>query len=299
MKKASGLTVFLHLLPLLAPFTLVFAAGLVFTLLQSLGIGLPPDTVGSMEPAGAVGNFSAYRAVLESEAFLSSLAYSLLVAGISALLSVLMGLFLAIALWRLPAGLKKYAVIYKIPLILPHITVGFIVLILFSQSGILSSLTHSVGITDTAGDFPNLFYNKTGSGIILSYLWKEIPFAALMTLSALGTLDTRYLQTGRMLGGSFFFNLKKLILPHVSPALHSSFIILFLYSFGAFEIPYLVGESSPQMLSITVYNLYFNRSLSSRPQAMAILTLMLLFSILFIVLYMRSVSGKTRELRRL
>lgn len=314
MKLRGGHIITLHLLPLLIPFAAFLLTGITVTVLQSLNLGFPfsntatvqtlsaraADTQAvSPEAGGTVpGLFSAYREILQSPFFYESVRHSLFIALVSAAASVAAGTALALLIWRTRRAVKKYTVIYKLPLILPHITVAFIVLILFSQSGILSSLAYKLGLIGELREFPNIFYNKTGTGIILSYIWKESPFAALMILSLLQSLDIRYLQTGSMLGGSYFRNFRFLILPHISPALHTSFIILFLYSFGAFDIPFLVGESSPRMLSITVYNLYFREQLSSRPQAMAVLTLMFLFSLIFISLYTRSVSSLNPKARK-
>jgi len=283
MKIRAGRNVILHLLPLLVPFCALFLTGISITVLQSFNIGFGASP--------GPGFFSAYQEVLDSQFFYSSVLYSLVIGLISASVSVAAGIGLALLIHNTSSALKKYTVIYKLPLILPHITVAFIVLIIFSQSGILSSLAYNLGFIDGTQGFPNIFYNKTGTGIILSYIWKETPFAALMILSLLQKLDNRYIQTGKMLGASFFRNLRVLIFPHIAPAVHTTFIILFLYSFGAFDIPFLVGESSPRMLSITVYDLYFRNQLSARPQAMAILTLMFLFSMIFITLYTRAVAS--------
>jgi len=281
----------LHLMPILIPFAALFMTGIIITVLQSFGIGfaLPEGT----------GFLSAYREVFQSPFFLASVRHSLWIGLVSASVSVMTGMFLALLIWNTTSRVKKYSVVYKIPLILPHITVAFIVMIIFSQSGLLASLAYQAGLLSEPADFPNLFYNKTGTGIILSYIWKEVPFATLMILSVLQKLDIRYIQTGTMLGAGFFRKLRHLILPHIAPAVHTTFIILFLYSFGAFDIPFLVGESSPQMLSITVFNLYFRAQLSSRPQAMAILTMMFLFSMIFITLYTRAVTAVNPKARRI
>lgn len=291
MSRRSTRSLILHLLPLLIPFAVLFLTGISITAIQSLGVGFS-------RPEGE-GLFSAYREVFQSPFFPASMRHSLWIGLVSASVSVIAGMFLALLIWKTSSRVKKYTVVYKVPLILPHITVAFIVLIIFSQSGLLASLAYQVGLISEPGEFPNLFYNKTGTGIILSYIWKEVPFAALMILSVLQKLDIRYIQTGTMLGAGIFQNLRRLILPHIAPAVHTTFIILFLYSFGAFDIPFLVGESSPQMLSITVFNLYFRSQLSYRPQAMAILTLMFLFSLIFITLYTRAVAAVNPNARRL
>jgi putative spermidine/putrescine transport system permease protein len=85
----------------------------------------------------------------------------------------------------------------------------------------------------------------------------------------------------------------------MAPAMHTSFIILFLYGFGAFDIPFILGESRPGMLSIHVYNLYFKHDLVRRPEAMAILTLMFLFAVIFIIAYAKIVQRLDNGVRKL
>jgi len=97
----------------------------------------------------------------------------------------------------------------------------------------------------------------------------------------------RHIHTARMLGASKASTFFRIVIPFLLPVINTTFIILFLYSFGAFDIPSILSESRPQMLSITVFNLYFKRDIANRPDAMAILVLMFLFSSLFIYLYSR------------
>ncbi len=135
--------------------------------------------------------------------------------------------------------------------------------------------------------------------MILAYVFKEVPFVIILALAVLRRMDPRLVETARMLGAKPTAVFLRVVLPHMLPALHTAFIILFLYGFGAFDIPFLLGESSPAMLSIETYNLYFRRDLVNRPTAMAILVCMFLFSAVFIVLYTRiaaRISGKDRKL---
>ena len=307
MSGHGGNRVVLHLLPLLLPYTALFVTGIVVTLLQSLGLlftagSVPEGAAGGAVDgvaSGAAGIAPAYREIFSSPGFFRSLRYSLWVAFASASAAVGLGTFLAIAIWRLPAGIRRAAVIYKLPLILPPVSVAFLMLLLFSQSGLLASLAYHAGLIDAAAQFPDLFYNGTGSGIILSYIWKETPFAVLMIIALLYSLDERYLHSGRMLGGGPWYRFRRIIFPHIAHAVHTTFIILFLYSFGAFDVPYLAGESAPQMLSIRVFNLYFRRELALRPQAMAILVLMLLFAVVCIIVYLRFAARMRQETRKL
>lgn len=278
-----------RLAPLALPFAALFLGGFVLALLQSLGLalGFPYES----------GLLDAYRAVLRPR-YLASFAFSLWVALASAGISTLAGALLATQVWKLPALWQRPALIYKIPLILPHIAVGFIVLTLLSRTGFAASLAFHLGLIDKPAEFPSLLYTG-GLGMILAYVYKETPFALLMALAVLRRLDPRLPQTARMLGASRTRVFLRVVLPHMAPALHAVFIILFLYTFGAFEIPFLLGQSRPDMLSIEVYNSYFQRGLEHRPAAMALLALMFFFSAAFIALYSRIVRRLDPRERKL
>lgn len=280
----------LKLSPLLIPFTVLFLGGLLLAVVQSLGIWVP------IAPEG--GMFQAYEALLRPHV-LQSAFHSFWIALISTLFSVSIGAVLAYLIWRLPERLEQLSLVYKVSLILPHIGVAFVVLVFWSQSGLVASLAHQLGLINTPQDFPALIHGGSGAGMILAYVLKEIPFVIILGHAVLKRMDPRLIQTAAMLGAGRVHIFFKLVLPHMLPALNTAAIILFLYAFGAFDIPFLLSESSPGMLSIEAFNLYFRRDLINRPTAMAILVCMFLFSIGFIVAYTRiaaRLSGKDRKL---
>ncbi|QJT07801.1 ABC transporter permease [Oceanidesulfovibrio marinus] len=280
----------LRLSPLALPCVALFGGGLALAIAQSFGVALPFPYEG--------GAFAAYQELTRPH-LAGSILLSLWVALASAGLSVICGSILAYAIWRLPNALQRWTIIYKTPLILPPIAVGFLAIIFLSRSGVLSSLAFHIGLVDTPADFPSILYGGWGGGIILAYLYKETPFVVLLSLAALRRLDPGLVQTAHMFHASRATIFRTIILPHLAPVLHTVFIILFLYSFGAFDIPYLVGESSPGMLSVEAFNLYFKRTLADRPTAMALLTLMFLFSVGFIVIYTRTASRLGQKERKL
>jgi putative spermidine/putrescine transport system permease protein len=177
--------------------------------------------------------------------------------------------------------------------------VAFVVLVFWSRSGILASIGHAFGLIESMREFPNVLYSGWGLGMILAYSLKGAPFAMLLVLALLARFDRRQIQTATMLGASGIRIFFAIVLPRLAPAVHTAFIILFLYSFGAFDIPYILSESRPGMLSIHVYNLYFKHDLARRPEAMAILTVMFAFAVLFIAAYSRIVRRLENGVRKL
>ncbi len=283
--------ILLKLSPLLIPFAIIFSTGILLTILQSLGFLLPIKAEGGM--------FSAYHSLFSSLWFYQDLGFSLYCAFVSAVFSVAIGTLFSYYIWRLPARLQQFGVLSRIPLILPHIAAAFIVLIFFSRSGYVSSVMYKMGVIKEQARFPSILFGGNGFGIIIAYVYKEVPFVMLLVTSVLKKFDFRRVETARMFGASRARIFIKIVLPFLFPVLHTSFIILFLYSFGAFDIPYVIGESHPGMLSVQVYNLYFKRDLTNRPRAMAILAVMFLFSLFFIYLYSkisRRLDVKSRRL---
>lgn len=281
----------LPLCPLLLPYLILFCGGVFLTVCQSAGFLTPLPFDGGL--------LDAYAGLFSGTAFFKSFGFSLGVAGVSAFLSVAAGSVLAFRVWQLPRQWAAAALVYKIPLILPHIAVAFVVLVFWSRSGIMASLAHALGLISSMQEFPNILYSGWGIGMILAYTLKGTPFAMLLIYALLVRFDVRQIQTAAMLGASGIRIFFQIVLPRLAPAMHTGFIILFLYNFGAFDIPYILGESRPGMLSIRVYNLYFKHDLARRPEAMAILTVMFCFAVLFIAAYSKIVARMEDGVRKL
>ncbi len=282
---------FLHLAPLLIPYVSLFCAGVILAGVQSLGIGSPV-------PLHA-GVGAAYARLFHASWFYEMVGFSLYVAVVSAILATGGGTLIACGIWGMPEFFKRMSGVYRMTLILPHSAIGFIILVFCSRTGLLASLAHALGMIVSPEEFPDILYGRYGLGVIAAYTYKGIPFAILMVLGLLAGFDRRLFTCARMLGGGRVRIFFRILLPAIAPAMHSVFIILFLYAFGAFDIPYLLGASRPGMLSIEVYNLYFNRDLVNRPLAMAILMLMFVFSVFFIMMYTRVVASLGERERKL
>lgn len=265
----------LRLLPIGVPFLLIFLYGIVYAILQSFGFITPVPSDFKV--------LDSYKVLVSDPWFIKSCLYSLKIAFISAIISLFVGSVMAYWLWNLDD--KKYTIVYKIPIILPHIVAAFFIQIFFSRSGLLSTILYNIGIIKTITDFPLLVYSDSGIGIIMAYIYKEVPFVILFKLAIYNRIEIKIITAAENLGAGKLYTFFKVILPYLIPVMNTLFIILFLYSLGAFEIPFLVGASRPEMLPVYVYKLYFEKSLSYRPVAMAALVLIFLFSSVFVFCY--------------
>jgi putative spermidine/putrescine transport system permease protein len=264
-------------LPLVLPWGLLLGGGL-FTLLQSFDL---------MNPLAGSPGLGAYKKTLGDPFFWESLLFTLVISLLTAFLATGIGLMLALWFSRLRGMMKRSILIYKFFLILPHISVAYLTIILFSRTGLMSSFLFKLKLINDYRDFPILIFDNRGIGIVLGYLIKETPFALLMISALLANIPEEMISTAQMLGASPLFTARKIQIPQALPAVNSSFFILFLYTFGAFEIPFILGGSKPVMLSIAVYNRLFRLDFTHRAEAMVMLIAMALVNIASVLILIK------------
>jgi putative spermidine/putrescine transport system permease protein len=266
---------------LLAPALLVigvlFAGGLLAAVVQSLGY-LP--AIGQTEI-----NLDAYREFLNGEDFVRSFLLTTYVAAASTGISTALAVLAALALRR--AGGRLSAVVFQLPITIPHLVAAVGIALVISQTGLGARLAAALGLIGEPKDFPALLYDRYSVGIILTYVWKEVPFIALVVLAALRGVAGDLEDVARTLGANAWQRFWYVVFPVISPSVVAASLLVFAFTFGAFEVPYLLGRSYPTMLPVMAYNEYRDIELTARPAAMAINVLIALITAVFAALYLR------------
>ncbi|MDQ3639571.1 MAG: ABC transporter permease subunit [Actinomycetota bacterium] len=273
---------------LLAPALLVvgvlFAGGLSAAVVQSLGY-LP--AIGRTEVT-----LDAYREVLGSRDFLDSLLLTVYVAGASTGISTVLAVISALAL-RNSAG-RLSAAIFQLPITIPHLVAAVGIALVVSQTGLGARVAAALGMIGEPSEFPALLYDRYSIGIILTYVWKEVPFITLVVLAALRGVAGELEEVARTLGANRWQRFWYVVFPVIAPGVVAASLIVFAFTFGAFEVPYLLGRTYPTILPVMAYNEYRSIDLSSRPAAMAINVLIALITALFAAAYLRLGRGLGR-----
>ena len=273
------LRLILMLAPALAVVLLLFGGGLLMALLQSLGY-LP--SIGLTELS-----LDAYRRVFGRPEFLRSLLFSLWIALASTLLSTVLALLVALALRRRFPGSRLFAFIFQTNIPIPHLVGAIGILFLFSQSGLLARLAYLGGLIQAPADFPALVFDRYAAGIILEYVWKTTSFTGIILLARLQSVGAAFENVARTLGASPWQRFRFVTLPLILPAILSTSTLVFAFTFGAFEVPLLLGQRYPSALPVLAYRLYSDVDLHARPEAMALSVIIALVSLALILLYMR------------
>ncbi len=267
----------LLLTPALLVIGVLFGGGLISAVIQSLGY-LP--AIGQTQIS-----LDAYDQVLTGDDFLDSFLLTVYIAGASTVFSTVLAVLAALAL-RHGSG-RLSTVVFQLPITIPHLVAAVGIALIISQTGLGARLAAALGLIGEPREFPALLYDRYSVGIILTYVWKEVPFIALVVLASLRGVAGELEDVARTLGANAWQRFWFVVFPVIAPGIIAASLIVFAFTFGAFEVPYLLGKTYPTILPVMAYNEYRDVELTARPVAMAINVLISFITAVFAALYLR------------
>ena len=239
-----------------------------------------------------------YQEILHSESLMESIGLSLYLAVATTFLALAIGSLLCWSLILLKKKGGALEQILKIPILVPHTVVAILAINLLSSTGLLSRIFMTMGMTEAAEWISCILYTPESWGVIMAYLWKEIPFVCYFIAAVMGSIDGSYGDAARNLGAGKWRAFWNVALPLCKPAILNSGLIIFCYSFGAYELPLLLGSTLPKALPVQTYIEYTHPDLTHRPYAMALNMIMLLICLIAAGVYYLLLRQKISETRR-
>ena len=247
--------------PALGVVLLLFGGGLLLGFFQSLGY-LPAAGMATL-------SLKHFENILSDPDFLTSLGLTLYVSLTSTLIAAVLSILAALAMTTRAKSRRVVDFIFQIPLTVPHLVIATAAVFLLAPTGMIARGGQALGLIDSSAQFPLLINDTWGIGIIFTYVWKEIPFITLMILSVLKNFGVELLEVGRTLKAGRWQRFRYIILPAIFPSLGAACLIVFAFTFGAFEVPYLLGRTYPMTLPVWAYRNYSDVDLLARPEGIA------------------------------
>lgn len=275
--------------PALTVIIVLFGGGLLLGLLQALGVRF-------LEGYKTV-TLIHFVTVLKDPDFTRSLFLTLYIAATSTLVAAVISVVLALSLMRWASSSRLVHFILQVPLTVPHLVIAIAMLLLLAPSGLLSRLLATVGLIEGTASFPLLVNDPWSISILVVYIWKEIPFITFMLLAVLKNIGPELMEVGSTLNASPLQRLRYITLPLIGPSLGGGCLIVFAFTFGAFEVPYLLGQTYPMALPVWAYKSYSDIDLVARPEGIAIgliIAATVIFTIVLAQLLLQ--IGRTRGL---
>ena len=278
--------IFILLAPALLIIGVLFFGGLLIGIMRSLNY-MP--VIGLTQP-----NFDAYISIFSSREFYLSFLLTFHISFTSTVLSSILAIGAALLLRRQFLGRAIVNFLFQLNLTVPHLVGAIGILYLFSQSGSFARLAAEWGMIARPGDFPALVFDPYAIGIILQYVWKEVPFIGVIVLANMQAIGEDYESVARSLGASRWQSFRYVLLPMIFPGVLSASVIVFAFTFGAYEIPALLGANYPAALPVLAYRKYTDVDLVARPEAMAMAIVIALLSAVMLYLYLRYTRRQIR-----
>ncbi|HEX2979827.1 MAG TPA: ABC transporter permease subunit [Anaerolineaceae bacterium] len=214
------------------------------------------------------------------------LQFSILVASLATLLTVLLGVPGAYLFARYQFPLKNLLrVLTTIPFILPTVVVAASFNALLGPRGLINvALMQVLGLPNPPINFLNTF-----GAILVGLIFYNTTIVIRMVGAAWMRIDPRLNQAARILGADQRRTFFEVTLPLLRPALLASALLVFLFDFTSFGVVLLLGGPRYATLEVEIYIQALH--LLNLPMASLLSLIQLLSTLVLTVLYTRMSAG--------
>lgn len=215
-------------------------------------------------------NFEYFARIFTSSEILPAFILSSYVGFISTFFIVLIALFLSL---YFGASIKsgRFSFALYIPLILPSAVGALFIYLLLSDSGLVARLLLSLGLIEQIGKMPALVNDRFAIGIILTHVGLGVPFFTILfsqirEKARLNEVE----QLCQSLGASHKTALHKIIIPIILFRAKPQILLSFIFVFGSFEIPAILGRHTPEMISVLAVRKMGLFDIAQKPEAFVV-----------------------------
>jgi spermidine/putrescine transport system permease protein len=206
-----------------------------------------------------------YRRFFSNPEILRSLERSAIVATVSSLIAVCLGVAASFALLRRRfVGKSGVSALLFSPLVVPYVVFGIALLVIFTAVDKL--------LTETTGSYIGLGLHS----VVIGHVVVSLPYTVLTTMPLLERLSVHLEEAAKDLGASPWQSFRRVTLPLLMPAVVSSFLVAFTLSFDEFAIASFLAGESPTW---PVYLFAQLRVPSQLPQLLAVSSVVLVVSV--------------------
>jgi putative spermidine/putrescine transport system permease protein len=136
--------------------------------------------------------------------------------------------------------------LYRWPLFIPFIVAAQCMRTFLAKNGLMNNTLVAAGVLEPLQTQSFLDWR----GIVITFVWKQVPFVTLMLAGAMASLDRATIEAGRNLGASRLRVLIEIVLPQVSQTLLVGLVLSFVTMLSVLSVPMMVAGSQPTMLTV-------------------------------------------------
>ena len=136
--------------------------------------------------------------------------------------------------------------LYRWPLFIPFIVAAQCMRTFLAKNGLANNTLVASGLIDAADTVSLLDWR----GVVITFVWKQAPFVALLLAGAMASIDRATIEAARNLGARRLRCLVEIVLPQVAPTLMVGLILSFVTMLSVLSVPLMVAGSQPTMLTV-------------------------------------------------
>ena len=136
--------------------------------------------------------------------------------------------------------------LYRWPLFIPFVVAAQCMRSFLAKNGLMNNTLVALDLVDPANTFGLLDWR----GIIITFVWKQLPFVALLVCGAMAALDRATIEAARNLGAGRVRILFEIVVPQVMPTLVTGLILSFVTMMSVLSVPIMVSGGAPTMITV-------------------------------------------------
>lgn len=255
----------------------------IFPLLYSLRLAFMQARLGT--PQRFIG-FDNFLRAFDDYRFWSSITVTVFFVVCSVVLTVLLGLGLALLFNRPMRGQRVFRSLFTMPLFTAPIALGYLGLTIFHEDvGAVNTVLRALGIIDLPKWFSAVWPARIA--IVLVDVWQWTPFCFLVLLAGLAAMPEEIYEAAALDSSSGWDIFRFVTLPLLSPVLFTVIMLRMVEAFKVLDIPFSMTSGGPGSATQT-YSFYiyltglrnFNQGYASA-LAYILLVIMLIISAFF------------------
>jgi putative spermidine/putrescine transport system permease protein len=223
---------------LVAPALLILVALFVYPLGFSLVTAFVDET-----GVRTIGNFTK-----AFELYSRDIVFTVLIVGLSTaligVLAIAIGGYLVLGEHPRAIALLKW--LYRWPLFIPFIVAGQLMRTFLAKNGMMNNALVGLGVLEPLQAQSFLDWR----GIVITFVWKQTPFVALLVAGAMASLDRATIEAARNLGAGRLRVLLEIVVPQVRGTLIVGLILSFVIMMSVLSVPLMINAQSPTMLTV-------------------------------------------------
>lgn len=145
-----------------------------------------------------------------------------------------------------PWAVAALAWLYRWPLFVPFIIAAQCMRTFLAKNGLMNNSLIAAGLMPPEAAQGFLDWR----GIVITFVWKQAPFATLMVAGAMAALDRGTIDAARNLGASRLRILLEIVVPQVRPTLMVALILSCVTMMSVLSVPLMLSGQSPTMMTV-------------------------------------------------